>query len=91
LASERPATFNPDLAHSLNNLSLCLSDHGDHEEALAAIQQSVKIHQSLASERPAKFNPALRKSLDNLSQCLSKLGHHEEAQATHEQAANVSV
>jgi len=28
LAADQPAAFNPDLAMSLNNLSLCLSDLG---------------------------------------------------------------
>src|SRR5436190_1275545 len=57
LAAERPTAFNPDLARSLNILSLLLADLGHREDGLKAIQQAVEIHQQLAAKTPAVFNP----------------------------------
>ena len=70
---------NPDLARSLNNLSICLSDLGHREEALEAVQECVALYRDLARDRPNAFNPDLARSLNTLSICLSDLGHREEA------------
>ena len=79
LMADRPAAFKPDLAHSLSDLSLCLSDLCHQEDALMAIQEAVKLYQHLAAERPAVFNSKLAKSLRILSKCQSALGHQEDA------------
>jgi hypothetical protein len=49
-AADRPAAFNPDLAMSLNNLSICLSNLGHQEEAPMAIQETVKLCRQLAAD-----------------------------------------
>jgi Tetratricopeptide repeat len=43
LAQENAAQFAPDLAASLNNLSVDLSDAGDKAGALAASREAVEI------------------------------------------------
>jgi tetratricopeptide (TPR) repeat protein len=48
LAQTLPGAFLPDLAVSLNNLGICLSDLGRREEALAATQEAVDIRRRLA-------------------------------------------
>ena len=68
-----------DLAEALNNLSLRLLDHGRHEEALAANQESMGMRRALAAERPVAFTARLALSLYNLTIDLSGLGRHEEA------------
>lgn len=70
LAAESPARFAPDLAASLNNLSVGLSDTGDAAGALAAIREAVAIRHRLAAENPVRFAAALARSqrtLDKLS------------------------
>ena len=71
--------FNPDLAISLNNLSIDYSFLGRHEEALVAIRRAVILYDALVQGQPAVFNPNLANSLTNLSNCHSNLGQHEEA------------
>ena len=51
--TEREVVVNPDLAQSLNNLLLHLSDMGFQEEGLQAIKKAVKFHQQLATDHPA--------------------------------------
>ncbi|MFF4230069.1 tetratricopeptide repeat protein, partial [Streptomyces sp. NPDC001820] len=69
----------PDLAGSLNNLSIRLSDLGRREEALDAITKAVSIRRKLAQQRPDAFLPDLAGSLNNLANRLSDLGRREEA------------
>ena len=48
LAEKRPDAFPPDLAWSLNNLGVWLSDLGQREDALKATQQALDIRRKLA-------------------------------------------
>ena len=63
LAAARPDAFRPDLAASLNNLSLRLADLGRREEALAAIQEAVTIRRELAARWPDAYRSKLEQSL----------------------------
>ncbi|MFF2751345.1 tetratricopeptide repeat protein, partial [Kitasatospora sp. NPDC058048] len=63
LAQANPDAYLPDLAMSLNNLSVDLGGVGRWEEALTAIQESVAIHRTLAQANPDLFGPALQQSL----------------------------
>ena len=86
MAAARPDAFAPDLATSLNNLSLRLSDLGRREPALAAIEEAVATYRGLAAARPDAFAPDLALSLNNLSVRLSALGRREPALAAIEEA-----
>ncbi len=68
-----------DLAASVNNLSIRLSDLGHREEALVAGQEAVDVYRELSQSRPDAFQPDLAMSLNNLSNRLSVLGRREEA------------
>jgi tetratricopeptide (TPR) repeat protein len=67
LAADRPATFNADLASSLNALSYHLSNLGHREEALEIIREAVDLRRQLAADRPAVFNADLALSHHNHS------------------------
>ncbi|KAF7967310.1 hypothetical protein HWV62_34737 [Athelia sp. TMB] len=88
---ERPETFHvfEKLTNSLIVLSNRLSDLGRHEEALAAIQEAVRLLRTLAAERPQAFNAALALSLNNLSVDLSSQGRHGEALAAIQEAVGL--
>ena len=85
----RPDAFRPDLALSLNNLSVRLADLGRREDALAAIEEAVAICRELAAARPDAFRPDLASSLSNLSIRLADLGRREEALAAIEEAVAI--
>ena len=89
LAAARPDVFRPDLASSLNNLSIRLAGLGRREEALAAIEEAAHIYRELAAARPDVFRPDLAGSLNNLSIRLAGLGRREEALAAIEEAVNI--
>jgi tetratricopeptide (TPR) repeat protein len=89
LAAGRPEAFEPDLAASLNNLSLRLSDMGRREEALGAIVGAVEIRRRLAAAVPKRFEPELAQSLSNFSILLNDLGRHEEAAEVAQEAAEI--
>jgi hypothetical protein len=67
LAQENAARFAPDLALSLNNLSIRLSDAGDNAGALAAIREAVEIYRRLAQENAARYGAACERSLAMLA------------------------
>jgi hypothetical protein len=52
LAEARPDAFLPNLASSLNNLSVDLGDLGRREEGLTAITEAVGVYRRLAEARP---------------------------------------
>ena len=58
----------------MNNLSTRLSEVGDREGALKAIQEAVEIYRELPEENEAAANPDLAMSLNNLSNRLSEVG-----------------
>ncbi|MGH3570134.1 MAG: tetratricopeptide repeat protein, partial [Pseudonocardia sp.] len=55
--------FEPDLASSLNNLSVMLSNLGRREDALTATTDAVEIYRRLAATNPAAFEPDLARGL----------------------------
>ena len=55
LAKDRPDAFLPDLAMSLNNLGIRLSNLGRREDALKASQEAVDIYRALAKDRPGRL------------------------------------
>ena len=55
LAAANPAAYLPDLAESLNNLSIRQSDTGDRDGALASINEAVDIHRRLAAGQPRRL------------------------------------
>jgi hypothetical protein len=55
LAAACPDAFRPDLARSLNNLSVWLGDLGRREEALAAIQEATDLYRELAVRWPDAY------------------------------------
>lgn len=74
LAAGRPTVFKPNLAISLNNLSVYLLNIGLRDEALEAIREAADIRQKLTADCPAAFNPDLANSLSILSCDLSDAG-----------------
>lgn len=60
----------PGLARSLNNLSVDLSDSGDHDGALAASREAVALRRTLAAANPARFAADLANSLNTLAEAI---------------------
>ena len=82
LAATNPAAYLPNLATSLNNLSLWQSETGNRAEALASITEAVAIRRELAATNPAAYLPNLATSLNNLSLWQSETGNRAEALAS---------
>ncbi|MCX4451572.1 tetratricopeptide repeat protein [Streptomyces sp. NBC_01789] len=89
LVKADPDTYLPQLAGSLNNLSIRLGDLGRQEEGLAAVEEAVNIHRVLAEANPDTHLPDLAMSLNNLSIRLGDRGRQEEGLAAVEEAVNI--
>ncbi|MGW0853088.1 P-loop NTPase, partial [Streptomyces sp. NPDC002624] len=76
LVKADPDTYLPQLAGSLNNLSIRLGDMGRQEEGLAAVEEAVRIHRTLVKADPDAYLPDLAMSLNNLSIRLGDMGRH---------------
>jgi tetratricopeptide (TPR) repeat protein len=83
----RQLTVRPDLATSLNTLSVRLADLGRREEALAASEEATDTYRELAIARA--FRPDLAMSLRNLSNRLADLGRREDALAAIQEAVTI--
>ena len=55
---------------SLHNWAIDLANAGQREQALAAIERAVSIHEDLADQTPAVYAPQLAGSLGNLAHSL---------------------
>ncbi|MET9961738.1 tetratricopeptide repeat protein [Streptomyces sp. NPDC006326] len=89
LAEYDPATFLPQLATALNNLSVCLGGVGRGEESLAAIQEAADHYRGLAEADPDGYLPILALALNNLSVDLGKMGRTDEGLAAIEEAVRI--
>lgn len=89
LASVDPARHEPDLAISLNNLSLRLSDMGDRAGALMAIKEAVELYRRLASANPNRYADQLAGSLANFAHLAHGDGQREEAIAIMREAVKL--
>ncbi|MEU5130000.1 hypothetical protein AB0G96_28310, partial [Streptomyces mobaraensis] len=75
LAQTNPDAYLPDLATSLNNLSIQLGEVGRREEGLTAIQEAVRIRRALAETKyPELLEAALQHSLE-VTAWLESLPH----------------
>ena len=90
LTKDNFAAYGPDLARSLNNLSLRLADSGKRAEGLVAIERAVAIHERLAEDNFAAYSPALASSLNNLSIRLAESGKRTEGLAASERAMTIN-
>jgi len=79
LVEQNPAAFMPNLAMSLNNLSLLQSETGDRAGVLASITEAVRIRQVLVESNPAAFLPDLAMSLNILSLRQGETGDRAKA------------
>ncbi|MFI9724679.1 ATP-binding protein, partial [Streptomyces sp. NPDC052396] len=78
----------PDLAMSLNNLSVDLGEVGRREEGLAAIREAADHYRALAEANPDAYLPDLAGALNNLSIRLGEVGRREEGLAAIREAAD---
>jgi len=88
-SKEESATIQGHLAGRVETLGIRLSNLGRHEEALAALQETVDIRRRLAQMRLDAFLPDLAMSLNNLGTMLSDLGRREEALAASQEAVDI--
>ena len=90
LAAVSPDRYRRDLASSLNNLSIWLSELDDrHADALPFAQEAVAIRRELAAASPDRYRRDLASSLDNLAKAFSSLGRDAEADAARAEATAV--
>ncbi|KAF7970239.1 hypothetical protein HWV62_24730 [Athelia sp. TMB] len=86
IETENATETRTELATSLQDLYYRLYTLGRHEEALAAIQEAVRLYRAGAAERPAVLNTKLANSLYDLSIQLANCGQIENAEKATEEA-----
>jgi tetratricopeptide (TPR) repeat protein len=89
LAQANPAAHLPNLATSLSNLGIRLSELGHHDQGLAPTEEAVTLCRRLAQANPAAHLPDLAMSLSNLGIRLSGLGRREQALPPTEEAVTL--
>ncbi|MFJ5899799.1 tetratricopeptide repeat protein, partial [Streptomyces sp. NPDC093064] len=82
LAEASPAAYLPDLAMSLNNLSVLQGEAGGRQGALASVIEAVDHYRALAEASPAVYLPNFAGSLNNLAIHQSKTGDRQGALAS---------
>jgi serine/threonine-protein kinase len=85
LQQEHLGSEHPDVASTLNNLGIVLTQLERYEEAVARYDQSLRLHEKL--EGPEHPNVAL--ASHNLAVALRRMGRSLEARAAYERAVDV--
>lgn len=86
LAAGDPEAYEPDLADSLGNLAVVLSELGRRREALDVAREAVTIRRRLAAADPRAHEPGLARALDNLGIRLVRVGELREGLAASREA-----
>jgi hypothetical protein len=89
LAERNPDVYLPNLASSLNNLSVRLGEAGRREEGLAAVNEAAGHYRALAARNPDAYLPVLAISLNNLSVRLGEVGRRDEGLAAVQEAVGI--
>jgi tetratricopeptide (TPR) repeat protein len=86
LVAANPAVFEPGLATTLNNLSVCYTELRRHDDAVRAIDEALTIRKRLAVLDPGPQESPLAELLANLGQVWEDMGYHYAAVHVVEQA-----
>ena len=89
LATKNPQAYNPDLAGTLNNLGLLLSNNNEIKQAKDCYQEALKIYRDLAKKNPQAYNPDLAMTLNNLANLLSNNNEIKQAQIYYQEALDI--
>jgi tetratricopeptide (TPR) repeat protein len=80
----------PELSRVLNNLGVCLTNLGRHEEALQIAEEAARMSRQMAAWEPDDFLTGLAIALDNLGNALSFVGRPEDALKATEEAVQIN-
>ena len=89
LATKNPQAYNPDLAGTLNNLGLLLSNNNEIKQAKDCYQEALDIKRDLAKKNPQAYNPDLAMTLNNLANLLSNNNEIKQAQIYYQEALDI--
>src|SRR5207245_5683920 len=91
--TRQPAQINPgylgDLALTLNNLGVRLTEVRGPREGLAPAEESVTILRALTRAYPERYHDDLYDALTNLANRLTELGRHDQAADYRAEAARI--
>ncbi len=86
LAQTSPDVYRPEVATTLNELGIVLTDLRALEDARAAYTEALLIRRELAQSRPEVYLPDVAMTLNNLGTVLSDLPALEDARAVYIEA-----
>ena len=89
LAKKNPQAYNPDLAGTLNNLGLLLSNNNEIKQAKDCYQEALDIRRDLAKKNPQAYNLYLASTLNNLANLLSNNNEIKQAQIYYQEALDI--
>ncbi|MBX7142785.1 MAG: tetratricopeptide repeat protein, partial [Chitinophagales bacterium] len=89
LARSNPQTYLPDVATTLNNLAVLLSDRNEFTEAQEKYQEALDIRRELARSNPQTYLPDVATTLNNLAVLLKARNEFTEAQEKYQEALDI--
>ena len=89
LAKDNPKAYEPDVAHTLNNLAVLYSDTQRLSEAEEMYKQALVIRQRLANDNPKAYEPYVAQTLNNLANLYKNTQRLSEAEDMYKQALEI--
>ncbi|MBN2427780.1 MAG: tetratricopeptide repeat protein [Deltaproteobacteria bacterium] len=89
LASDKPDTYEVELARHYFNLWKILSDTGERGKAYRVIVRTAELYQQLVKKQPRKLKLLAAESLKNLGEAYAEAGEWEKALTTLEKVLEV--
>jgi tetratricopeptide (TPR) repeat protein len=86
LAADQPQVYRPDVAATLNNLGIVLSDLRELDGSRRAYEEALAIRRGLAADQPQVYQPDVAATLNNLGTVLRDLRELDGSRRAFEEA-----
>ncbi len=89
LAAANPQAYEPDLAHTLNNLAILYSKTQRFTESEEMYKEALEIFRRLAATKPQAYEPNVAMTLNNLANLYYLIKHFTESEAMHKETLEI--
>lgn len=86
---KNPETYKPNVAASLNNLGILLSETNNLKQAKNYYEEALQIRQELAKQNPEAYLLDVAATLNNLTTLYLELGKKEDAEKAYQGAHDI--
>ncbi|MEL6804148.1 MAG: tetratricopeptide repeat protein, partial [Bacteroidota bacterium] len=89
LAADKPQTYLPDVAMTLNNLGILHRNRNEYPQAEHAYQEALETYRQLAADNPQTYLPDVADTLNNLGILHKNRNEYPQAEQAYQEALEI--